>query len=413
MQKFVQYIFFLFFVACIAACGGGATSSTVVYKLPVPVTVGSTNPHLMGGAMQGTPLSQGIGTTVSTLAGTAGTAGLSDSSNLPVPVMFNRPNDITTDGTDFYVADFANNAIREVTPLGDVTTLQCTDLVTGAAISFLTPSGITTDGTHLYVVDRGYNCIRVITIAVDPVTNTHKVITIGGTSGLAGYVDSTDKTAVLFNQPVGITTDGVNVYVADYNNDTVRWIDTSNNYAVYTLAGVAGALGTADSTGFDPSTARFNRPTRITTDGTNLYLTDDSNRTIRQIRIKTDSTGTAGTVTTLAGNSGQLGTDGGTLNGIGTLASFRAPNGITSDGTNLYVTDLFLGIIRKIVITTGEVTTLPLPATLSPLGSRFLGPLGITTDGLSLFVADTYIESQVSGSTEVITTYSNSILKIQ
>jgi hypothetical protein len=365
----------------------------------------------MGGAMQGTPLALGNPVTVTTLAGTAVSGALNDGS--ATTARFNQPNDITFDniGKNFYVADYWNNAIREVTPSGDVTTLQCIDKVSRAAISFLYPSGITTDGTYLYVVDRGYNCIRVITIAVVPGTNTHEVITIGGTSGLAGYVDSTDRTAVLFNQPVGITTDGVNVYVADYNNATVRWFNTSgvinDNYAVYTLAGASGAVGLDNSTGSDPSTARFNLPTRITTDGTNLYVTDVLNRTIRQIAIKT------GQVTTLAGSTGQLGLDGGTLDGRGTAASFRQPNGITTDGTNLYVTDSFLGIIRMIVITTGDVTTLPLPATLSPMGGRLLGPLGIITDGFSLFVADTNFISRDPKNFTDTTIFSNSILKIQ
>jgi hypothetical protein len=414
MQKFVQYIFVLFFVACIAACGGGTTAATVVYKLPVPVTVDLTNLHrLMGGAVQGTPLPLALGNpvTVSTLAGTPVSGPLIDGS--PTTATFNQPNDVTFDnvGKNFYVADYWNNAIREVTPSGDITTLQCTD-ANGNAISFLYPSGITTDGTYLYVVDRGFNCIRVITIALDPVTNKHKVTTIGSASGLAGSVDSTDKTAVLFNQPVGITTDGVNVYVTDYGNAIVRWIDTSdsihNNYAVYTLAGASGAVGLDNSTGGDPSTARFNLPTRITTDGTNLYVTDVLNRTIRQIAIKT------GQVTTLAGKTGELSNaDIGSLDGFGTAASFREPNGITTDGTNLYVTDSFLGIIRIIVITTGEVTTLPLPATLSPLGGRFLGPLGITTDGLSLFVADTNFVSRDPNNFTDTTIFSNSILKVQ
>lgn len=187
MQKFVQYMLVLFFVASIAACGGsGTTAATVVYDHPT--TLAPSNTH-MGGAVQGTtPLVFNNPVTVSTLAGTAGTVGLSDSSS--PPVMFNQPTDITTDGINFYVTDYRNNAIRKIvtSPIGvtTVTTLQCT-LVDGiTSTGFYLPSGITikADGSQLYVVDSGSNTIRIINI--DPIANTYKVtMIIGNPVGLA------------------------------------------------------------------------------------------------------------------------------------------------------------------------------------------------------------------------------------
>ena len=47
----------------------------------------------------------------------------------------------------------------------------------------------------------------------------------------------------------------------------------------------------------------------------------------------------------------------GSANGTGTSASFYSPRGITTDGTNLYVADTDNHLIRKIVISTGAVTT--------------------------------------------------------
>jgi hypothetical protein len=392
----------------------------------------------MGGAMQGgIPLK--LSGTVSTLTGTAGVNGIgftNFSGNNGVIARFNQPNDVTTtDGKDFYVADYQNSLIRKIhTETGsggmsvvETSTLQCVDKTTNAAITFLLPTGITADKTNLYVVDRGYNCIRVITIIPNK-SSQHEVVTIGSVTGVAGYVDSitdkttnitTDKSTVLFNQPVGITTDGFNVYVTDYGNATVRWFNTSNvdtdkshaihdNYAVYTLAGVAGAIGSVDggmSADEVPSTALFNLPTRITTDGQSLFVTDMLNRTIRQIVIKN------GAVTTLAGSTGQLGLDGGTLDGVGTMAigtkaSFRQPYGITTDGTNLYVTDSYLSIIRVIDKNSGNVTT------LKPLSDSLHTPAGLTTDGVSLFVADTYTLFRDANYNDIYT-YSNSILGIQ
>jgi hypothetical protein len=432
MQKSIPLIFILalFLVTCITACGGGSTTATAQYKTPTIFTnnTGATL-HLMGGArQQGTALN--LSGTVTTLAGTAGKNGVGFSNytgNSSATAMFNQPNDVTTDGIDFYVADYQNSVIRRIyTVSGEVrtSTLQCIDKTTNAAITFLLPTGITADTTNLYVVDRGYNCIRVITIAPNS-SNQHEVVTIGSTSGVAGYVDSitdkttkitTDKSTVLFNQPVGITTDGVNVYVADYGNATVRWFNTSNvvtdksaaihdNYAVYTLAGTAGGVGSVDggmSADGSTSTALFNLPTRITTDGKSLFVTDFFNRTIRKIAIAT------GAVTTLAGSTVQLSPDNiGSLDGPGLTASFRQPDGITTDGINLYVTDSYLNIIRVIDKNSGNVTTLKLPSSDS-----LHTPLGLTTDGVRLLVADTYTLFRDANYNDIVT-YSNSILGIQ
>ena len=110
---------------------------------------------------------------------------------------------------------------------------------------------------------------------------------------------------------------------------------TSAHANVTTIAGTAGTHGTTDATG---AAVRFYLPTGITTDGTNLYVTDGSNHTIRKIVIAT------GVVTTLACTPG----DAGSADGTGTAASFYNPSGITTDGTNLYVADTYNNTIRKI-----------------------------------------------------------------
>jgi sugar lactone lactonase YvrE len=349
----------------------------------------------MGGAVQGGTISAKFANySVATLAGIADTAGLNDSS-VTTAARFNHPTDITTDGTTLYIADYLNNVVRQIdVASGTVTTLK--DLA-GTTIAFNRPSGITTTvtsaGPQLYVVDSGTNTIRIINLTTKIVT------TIGSSNSLVGAVDSTVPSDVRFNQPTGITTDGVSIYVADSGNHTVRRIvvDAAGTISVSTLAGSPGSPGTADDTPGTHGAARFNLPARITTDGTRLYLTDFNNRTIRQIDI------VSGTVTTLAGTTGLLGVDDGTLDGSGTAARFNQPNGITTDGVNLYVTDSYQNTIRKIVIASGVVTTISGTSKLSsdptigiggavdsPGVPSFYTPIGITTNGTSLFVADSY-----------------------
>jgi hypothetical protein len=159
------------------------------------------------------------------------------------------------------------------------------------------------------------------------------VTTVAG-SGQPGAADSSTGTSATFNLPSGITTDGANLYVADTNSCRIRLIIIATG-AVTTLAGSSTAGATDNPIG---TSATFNLPRGITTDGTNLYVADTNSNKIRQIVIAT------GAVTTLAGTGVASASD----NPVGTRATFNSPVGITSDGTNLYVADKNGHIIRKI-----------------------------------------------------------------
>jgi len=333
----------------------------------------------MGGSIQGNALD--LAADVTTFAGTAGTSGSTD--DIGNDALFYQPYGITTDGTNLYVTDRRNNTIRQIViATGEVTTLAgaagpgswgATDGI-GADARFREPTGITTDGTNLYVSDKGGDCIRKIVIA------TREVTTLAG--GTRGIADGTGA-AAQFDEPYGITTDGTNLYVADSNNHTVRQIVIATA-EVTTLAGTAAISGTTDGTG---TAAQFHEPRGITTDGTDLYVADSRNNTIRKIVIAT------GEVTTYAGDA-VAGDSYGSVDAIGTAARFRRPVAITSDGTNFYVADYENHTIRKIVIATGEVTTIAGTAlatgTADGTGAdaRFNQPSGVTTDGISLFVVD-------------------------
>ena len=114
---------------------------------------------------------------------------------------------------------------------------------------------------------------------------------------------------------------------------SIQGAELSLSTVVTTLAGTVDN-GSANGTG---TSASFNYPFGITTDGTNLYVADSFNHLIRKIVIST------GVVTTVAGTGSS-----GYANGTGTSASFNYPSGITTDGTNLYVADQVNHLIRKI-----------------------------------------------------------------
>ena len=116
---------------------------------------------------------------------------------------------------------------------------------------------------------------------------------------------------------------------------SIQGISLSLSGKVTTFAGTAGSSGSTDAVG---TSARFNKPRGITSDGTNLYVSEYNNHTIRKIVIST------GVVTTLAGTAGTSGS----TDATGTLARFYSPVGLTTDGTSLYVADRFNHTIRKI-----------------------------------------------------------------
>ncbi|HEY1791373.1 MAG TPA: hypothetical protein VGG34_00530, partial [Opitutaceae bacterium] len=269
---------------------------------------------------------------VTTFAGTPGSNGSADGTG--PAAQFNFPYGLAVDGSgNVYVADKGNNTIRKITPAGVVTTLAGTPGAggsangTGAAATFNQPLGVAVDAAgNVYVSEGNSETIRKI-------TPSGAVTTLAGTAGASGSADGTGA-AARFALPIGLTVDPAgNVYVADATNDEVRKITPAG--VVTTVAGSAQQAGSADGTG---SNARFFYPTGVVIDPSgNLYLSDYSNNEIRMITP-------AGVVTTLAGSAASSGS----ADGRGAAARFNNPDGIARDAAGtLYVTDTFNDIIRK------------------------------------------------------------------
>ena len=331
------------------------------------------------------PAPLNLTTEVYTLAGTATVPGSDD--GFGADARFERPRGIATDGTNLYVTDRENETIRKIDiATGEVTTLAGTAQEYGAVdgfgadARFNEPTGIVIVGDDLYVSDKLGHSIRKIVI------ETGEVTTFAGGTVIAlpyPHTDGADDgigTAAQFDEPHEIATDGTNLYVADSNNDTIRKIVIATA-EVTTLAGTAGSSGTTDGIGPD---ARFSAPRGIFLVGDNLYVADRYNHAIRKIVVAT------GEVTTFAGTIGVSGA----ADGIGTAASFNRPIGLTSDGTNLYVADEQNNMIRMIEIETAPVTTIAGDGTIGSADNAigtlasFYDPSGLATDGMSLFVAD-------------------------
>ena len=236
-------------------------------------------------------------------------------------------------------------------------------------------TAITTDGSNLYLTNTYNHTIQKVSIS------TGEVSTIAGLSGVTGESDGFGSGA-LFNHPQGITTDRTNLYITDTGNCAIRKIVISTG-EVSTLAGTAGKCGSADGAG---AMAQFVTPYGITAAGTSLYVVETESGSIRKIDIPSR------VVATLAVSAKTKSS----IDGREMAETFKHANAITTDGSNLYIVDNVTKIIKKVVIASGEVTTVAGTRGVSGFADG-MGPAaqfgfsyGIATDGTNLYVADTY-----------------------
>ena len=157
---------------------------------------------------------------VTTLAGRAGAAGSTDGTG--AAARFVVPYGVAVDATGtVFVVDHGNHTIRRITPEGVVTTLAGTAGSagstdgSGSASRFRYPSGVAVDREgNLFVADTDNHLVRQVSPAGE-------VTTVGG-SGSPGSTDGVGTAARFFN-PKGIAADAAGrIYVADRSNHTVR-----------------------------------------------------------------------------------------------------------------------------------------------------------------------------------------------
>lgn len=256
--------------------------------------------------------------------------------------VFNRPSGIRAVKNGLLVVDTGNHVIRYVDLLQKRVTTYAGTGKAGFAngnrpeAMFSSPQGIdiTRDGT-IYIADTGNHCIRVI-------SKSGTVTTLAGAPDQKGYQDGAAG-AAQFNSPMGLVSDGANIYVADCGNQRIRQIA---NGTVRTVAG-SGTEQYENTENYiggfqngPASQARFHNPVNITMDNNgNLYVSDEGNSMVRAIKQDV--------VTTVAGlgtpvNQKQFSWDNYLVNPSGLLVS--------ADDGKLYVTDSFKNHVIRISV---------------------------------------------------------------
>jgi hypothetical protein len=299
---------------------------------------------------------------------------------------------VTINGTYFSTTP-ANNIVKFNGTAAVVTGSNASQIVTTV------PTGATTGPITVTVGSKTATSAMDFTVSeADPMIASFSplyglpgaAVTINGT----GFSTTPASNTVKFNGTAAVVTSAT-------ASQIVTTVPTGATTGPITVA--VGSKTATSATNFSVSFASFISPFEITMSGTNLYVTDQVEHSIRKIEIAT------GTVSTLPG----------------TASALTIPAGITTDGANLYVIDQGDNTIKRVDLGGGGITTLPItegflsfPAGIAKVGSKlyvtdqgsniiweivivsgaitplsgsidaFISPAGITTDGTNLYVAD-------------------------
>ena len=241
-------------------------------------------------------------------------------------------------------------------------------------------------------------------------SHAQNIITVCG-NGLAGYYgDGIAATLSQMYQPSGIAVDASgSILFCDAGNNCVRKITPTGIITKIAGTGVSGYTGDGSAA----TSATFNRPSCVAIDNSgNIYIGDAGNSVIRSIN-------TSGIITTAVG-TGTAGYSGDGSNA--TLAQIANIGGICTDVSgNLYVSDMYNGVVRKIntlgIISTyvGDPTVSGtyngdnIPATTAALNNPV--DLKVNSSG-NLLIADEYNDRVrlVDGSGIIHTIYADSMV---
>ncbi len=232
----------------------------------------------------------------------------------------------------------------------------------------------------LLTVDPGQDGKFTVTASGSPASFRWQRMPIGTTtwSNLSDngvYSGSATATLTVTDATVAMSGDQFQCVVTYTGIGTVTGVPSTliveAPWVVSALAGSSGTAGLENGTG---TGAEFNTPSGTAIDSSgNLYVADLDNNVIRKVTPAGLVTSPYGSLTRASGST----------NGTGNSALFSSPRDVAIDSSNnLYVADEGNDLIRKINLTTTQVTTYAGP-------SNFNDPRGLAIDSSgNVYVAD-------------------------
>lgn len=344
--------------------------------------------------------------TISTVAG-IGVQGYTGDGGFATSAQIGLVTDVAVDSAgNVYFADNSNNRIGKVdAKTGNISTIAgngsgavfgrensrgdngpAKDAIVNA------PWGIGLDKAgNLYITDPQNNVVRKVTLSTGIIT------TVAGDPNWTGAGDQTLAINAKLSQPFDVAVDNAgNIFIAEGKGNIIREVFARTG-TIKTIAG-DGTFGYSGDGGAAVN-AQLRTPTSVALDTAgNIYFTDYDNYVVRKVTVST------GIITTVAGNGkSQYSGDG----DLATKASLKWPEFVDVDTNgNLYIADYSDCIVRKVIASTGLITTVAGKVTTtdgqltgvcgyagdgaSAIGAEMLQNSGVATDVNSdLYIADT------------------------
>jgi hypothetical protein len=353
--------------------GGAATSATLAF--PYNITEDSHgnlffadtgNNRIRVVNMQTSPIViAGVSIPAGAIATVAGTGaqGWTGDGAAATSATLNGPTSVSVDPSgNFFIADYGNLVIREVTAAGVIntvagngnpcspTTAVCGDGGAATSGNLTAPLTVITDANdNLYIADYYSHRIRKVT------ASTQFISTYAGTGAVGYFGNGGAATAARLSHPSSVTLDSLgNLYIADQWNFRIREVNASTGkIGLYALDGKTCLCGD----GGPALNGSYWDPLEVSMDPSNNLFIGGGNANVVQ---RVDSiTATWGTV---AGNAADALIGG--FNGDGGLAvnATLANYGLVVDaGSNLYIADGGNNRIRTVHLTpAAKVPTQPL-----------------------------------------------------
>jgi uncharacterized protein (TIGR03437 family) len=280
---------------------GGLALQTALIK-PVDVTVDTSGNVYISEFEQ--VLSVAAATSIVSTAAGDGTFGFSGDGGSATVAVLNGPVGLAFLNGNVYIADQANQRVREMTIGGLISTVAGNgqvvppapvlgDGLPATSAGLYNPAGLTFDlEANLYIADSYDNRVRLV-------GSSGVIVTFAGTGlsiGLGGDGDPAVSTPLFHPQGVLADTSG-NLYIADTNNNRVIRVDSAGN--MHTVAGT-GSAGDDDS-----MLAQLNGPTGLTLDSAgDLYIADTGNHRVLMLTPAASISTIAGTGTSGFGGDG-------------------------------------------------------------------------------------------------------------
>ena len=286
------------------------------------------------------------------------------------------------DNDRLFISDTGHNRIIVASLDGEIQTLIGNGIEGMSDGSFETaqfsqPQGLVQLGEILFAADTTNHLIRMIDLEFS------NVDTIAGTGFPAGgRVDGGPALEIDLESPWGMTLIGRDLYIS-MNGRSQIWTYSLDSGVIQAVVG-QGVQGFKDGA---PEEALLLDPSAIASDEDGvIYFLDTVASAVRCADLTTSHA-----VWTILGNAKF---DSGDIDGAMPEARLRMPQGVTENGGVLYISDTHNHKIRRIGLTTEEVSTI---AGVKQKGfrdgnfadARFNEPRGISIAGDKIFVADT------------------------